>query len=608
MSFPIDLTKFQKQSFNRDTKFSADDEKILRENIKLIRDAIVFITGVSSKKGLTGHTGGAYPVHFDDAGHRVAIQYIMAAIKGDLPAEKLTKYREYDSKLPGHPELGMTPGIKFSSGRLGHMWAFLNGKALANPDKKIILYSSDGAFQEGNNDEAARFAAAKHLNIKLFIDDNNVTISGHPHDYLKGFDIEKLLAGHAVPVNSGDGENISELFGRIQAMLFTDGPAALVNKRFIAPGIDKIEDTPKGHDAIAPDLAVAYLNKAGCEEAAAFVAKQHPVVDNYKYRGSSERFAANRVFFGTILSDILEKLSVQERKNVVVIDSDLGGSCGLNFIKEDHNDSFIQSGILERSNFSAAAGFGTEPGKQGVFGTFAAFQEMILSELTMARLNAGNVLVHFSHSGVDDMADNTCHFGINNFFADNGLAEGDKTYLYYPADPLQLDVLMRKIFSEEGQRFIYTTRSKVPYILDEDGKEFFGNGYKYTGGDDIIREGKDGYIVTYGESLYRMVEASYLLKEKGFDIGVINKSYLNVADEKTMTMLKESPAVFVVETQNEKTGLGVRFGTWLLESGYKNSYTRWGSTKLGNSGLGEQVTHQELDPKSIANKIIKVLS
>jgi len=38
----------------------------------------------------------------------------------------------------------------------------------------------------------------------------------------------------------------------------------------------------------------------------------------------------------------------------------------------------------------------------------------IISELTMARLNHANVLCHFSHSGVDEMADNTCHFGINN--------------------------------------------------------------------------------------------------------------------------------------------------------------------------------------------------
>jgi len=42
-------------------------------------------------------------------------------------------------------------------------------------------------------------------------------------------------------------------------------------------------------------------------------------------------------------------------------------------------------------------------GKQGIFSTFAAFLEMCVSEITMARLNKSNVLCHFSHSGVDDM-------------------------------------------------------------------------------------------------------------------------------------------------------------------------------------------------------------
>lgn len=75
---------------------------------------------------------------------------------------------------------------------------------------------------------------------------------------------------------------------------------------------------------------------------------------------------------------------------------------------------------MERGNFSAAAGFGAfKADRQGVFrwvttrivadlgSTFSAFSEMIISELTMARLNFANVLTHFSHSGVDEMADNT---------------------------------------------------------------------------------------------------------------------------------------------------------------------------------------------------------
>lgn len=60
---------------------------------------------------------------------------------------------------------------------------------------------------------------------------------------------------------------------------------------------------------------------------------------------------------------------------------------------------FVPSGIMERGNLSAAAGFGFDHNKFGVFSTFSAFLEMTISEITMARLNDCNLLCHFSHSG-----------------------------------------------------------------------------------------------------------------------------------------------------------------------------------------------------------------
>src|ERR1700674_2821288 len=86
-------------------------------------------------------------------GHRVATQYLLSALEGHLPVEHLLHYRAANSKLPGHPELGLTPGVKFSSGRLGHMWAYCNGIAFAQRDKTVFLLSSDGSFQEGNDAE-----------------------------------------------------------------------------------------------------------------------------------------------------------------------------------------------------------------------------------------------------------------------------------------------------------------------------------------------------------------------------------------------------------------------------------------------------------------------
>ena len=83
---------------------------------------------------------------------------------------------------------------------------------------------------------------------------------------------------------------------------------------------------------------------------------------------------------------VLDKLSKEEAKDkVMVIDSDLEGSTGLKAIRESHPEVFVPSGIMERGNFSAAAGFGFEKGKVGIFSTFSAFLEMCCSEITMAR-------------------------------------------------------------------------------------------------------------------------------------------------------------------------------------------------------------------------------
>lgn len=91
----------------------------------------------------------------------------MATLHGELDAQELLHYREPYSKLLAHPERGRTPGVKFSAGRLGHMWPFVNGVAIANPQQVVFCLGSDGSQQEGNDTEAARLAVAKNLNVKL---------------------------------------------------------------------------------------------------------------------------------------------------------------------------------------------------------------------------------------------------------------------------------------------------------------------------------------------------------------------------------------------------------------------------------------------------------
>ena len=633
-TFPIDLSKLQPLKLDPAVTTLTDAQKAtLKHNIQLCRDTIVFFTALAGAKGLSGHTGGAYdtvpeltivrafiangvpivPIFFDESGHRVATQYLLSVLNGAMPAEKLLHYREFDSRLPGHPEKFLTPGVEFASGRLGHLWAFCNGVAMANPGKAVVMLGSDGAQMEGDDAEAGRLAVGQQLNVKILLDDNNVTIAGHPQDYMPGYDLTRTLNGYGLTTETTMGEDLDALYIDLCRVFSDKKPHALVIKRPMAAGIEGIQGDPEAHDALKADVAIAYLEKRGGYEKAIEILKAaKPSKSPLTFKGSSG-VGKNRDNFGKVINEILDGMSEADRlAKVRVFDCDLEGSQGLHHIRKKHPEVFIRGGIMERGNYSAAAGFGSVPGKQGVFSTFSAFLEMCISEITMARLNFSNVLAHFSHSGVDDMADNTCHFGINSMYADGGVTPvkgEDTTRLYFPVDQHQFAACVKQIFNDPGLRFVFSTRAPVPDILGEDNKPLFQGKPFNSGKDDIVRKAPagGGYVVSFGETVYRALDAVIRLQEQGVKVGLINKPTLNVVDPDTMKLLAGAPFVLVAEGWNVRTGLGSRFGSYLLQAGFKGRYNHIGTNREGSGGLWQQMGHQGLDSPGIEKAIRELL-
>jgi transketolase len=633
-TFPIDLGKLQPLQLDPAVTTLTDAQKAtLKHNVQLCRDAIVFFTALAGAKGLSGHTGGAYdtvpeltivrafiangapivPIFFDESGHRVATQYLLSVLNGAMPAEKLLHYREFDSRLPGHPEKYLTPGVEFASGRLGHLWAFCNGVAMANPGKAVVMLGSDGAQMEGDDAEAGRLAVGKQLNVKILLDDNNVTIAGHPQEYMPGYDLTRTLTGYGLTTETTMGEDLDALYIDLCRVFSDQKPHALVIKRPMAAGIEGIQGDPEAHDALKADIAIAYLEKrGGYEKAIEMLKAAKPSKSPLTFKGSSG-VGKNRDNFGKIVNEILDGMSEADRiASVRVFDNDLEGSQGLHHIRKKHPEVFVRGGIMERGNYSAAAGFGSVEGKQGVFSTFSAFLEMCVSEITMARLNFSNVLAHFSHSGVDDMADNTCHFGINSMYADGGVTPEhgeDTTRLYFPVDQHQFAACVKRVFKDPGLRFVFSTRAAVPDILGEDNKPLYQGKPFNPGKDDIVRKAPagGGYVVSFGETVYRALDAIIRLQEQGVKVGLINKPTLNIVDPETMKLVAGAPFVLVAEGWNVKTGLGSRFGSYLLQAGFKGRYNHIGTNKEGCGGLWQQMGHQGLDSPGIEKAIRELL-
>src|SRR4029453_7354243 len=128
------------------------------------------------------------------AGHGSMLLYSMLYLTGyDVPLEEIKQFRQWESRTPGHPERGMTPGAEVTTGPLGQGFGNGVGMAIAEahlaarynrPGFEIINHFtyaivSDGDLMEGVAAEAASLAGHLKLGKLIYLYDNNhVTIEG----------------------------------------------------------------------------------------------------------------------------------------------------------------------------------------------------------------------------------------------------------------------------------------------------------------------------------------------------------------------------------------------------------------------------------------------
>ncbi|MDW8336096.1 MAG: transketolase [Tepidimonas sp.] len=128
-------------------------------------------------------------------GHGSMLIYALLHLTGyDLPIEELKRFRQLHSKTPGHPEVGITPGVETTTGPLGQGIANAVGMALAEKllaqefnrpghtlvDHFTYVFLGDGCMMEGISHEVCSLAGTLRLSklIALY-DDNGISIDGH---------------------------------------------------------------------------------------------------------------------------------------------------------------------------------------------------------------------------------------------------------------------------------------------------------------------------------------------------------------------------------------------------------------------------------------------
>jgi len=225
-------------------------------------------------------------------GHGSMLVYALLHLTGyDLPMQDLRNFRQLHSKTPGHPEVGITPGIETTTGPLGQGLTNAVGMALAEKllaaqfnqgghkivDHRTYVFLGDGCLMEGISHEACALAGAWRLNklIALY-DDNGISIDGQVTPWFVDDTALRFAAYGWNVIGPIDGHDVDAVDAAIaQARDITDRPSFIVCKTAIGKGSPNRAGTAKAHgeplgaDEIALTRAALGWNHAPFEIPAA---------------------------------------------------------------------------------------------------------------------------------------------------------------------------------------------------------------------------------------------------------------------------------------------------------------------------------------------------
>jgi transketolase len=199
------------------------------------------------------------------AGHASMLQYATLFLTGyDLSLDDLQNFRQWDSRTPGHPEYGRTPGIETTTGPLGqgimnavgmaiaeaHLAALFNRPGFDLVDHYTYGICSDGDLMEGASHEAASVAGHLKLGKLIFLyDDNHISIEG-PTEITLSDDVARRFEGYHWHVqNLGEKANDTAAIARAlrKAQRVKDRPSLIIVRTHIAYGAPHMQDTKEAH-------------------------------------------------------------------------------------------------------------------------------------------------------------------------------------------------------------------------------------------------------------------------------------------------------------------------------------------------------------------------
>lgn len=192
-------------------------------------------------------------------GHAAPALYAALAEAGFFSKDELKTLRKLGSRLQGHPDSKLLPGVEVSTGSLGQGLSVAAGLAaglrLKGGDQKVYTVLGDGECEEGQVWEAANFAAAEALgNLVAIVDSNGLQIDGCLCDVCSAGELDEKFAAFGWDVHHVDGHDIDALIALSTSLprKATGKPQAIIAKTVKGKGVSFMENQVGWHGK-APD-------------------------------------------------------------------------------------------------------------------------------------------------------------------------------------------------------------------------------------------------------------------------------------------------------------------------------------------------------------------
>ena len=197
-------------------------------------------------------------------GHASMLLYSCLFLTGyGLTLDDIKEFRQWESRTPGHPEYGYTPGVETTTGPLGQGIANAIGMAVAEAhlaatfnrpghdivDHHTYFICSDGDLMEGISHEAASFAGHFKLGKLIgFYDDNHITIDGSTDLTFTDNTAERFEGYGWQVLHISDVNDLDQIEAAIaEAQSEEERPTLIITRTHIGYGSPNKQDTAKAH-------------------------------------------------------------------------------------------------------------------------------------------------------------------------------------------------------------------------------------------------------------------------------------------------------------------------------------------------------------------------